>query len=52
MCIVEGPEKAPRLCPYQRYCAQKMIWENTDLSKTCERRKQGNGRREEGQRDG
>ena len=26
-------------CPYQRYCAQKSIWEGTDGMKTCERRR-------------
>lgn len=50
VCIAEGGEKPPRLCPYQRYCAQKMVWENTDLARTCERRKL-NGRREEGSRE-
>ena len=43
VCMIEGAEKSPLPCPYQRYCAKEMVWENTPTASNCKKRKKHNG---------
>lgn len=35
----EGEKITSPVCPFQRYCNKKMIWENTSSMSNCGRRK-------------